>query len=178
METRLQQVLPDLNSKIDSFRGLVASEFSVLKSSMDSFRVSNHTIVSRFDDMVSGVTPIYFNSTPTRRISDANTNHARSNSTTNTAQDTANSGSLSSYKLSRALTTVMEVWKEYKIGLGGHPSVEHLDQTYKATWRKGSTERKFYSRRKRLYKKIKGNPQTRILIVKMNYKMENWNLLF
>lgn len=133
METRLQQVLPDLNSKIDSFRGLVASEFSVLKSSMDSFRVSNHTIVSRFDDMVSGVTPIYFNSTPTRRISDANTNHARSNSTTNTAQDTANSGSLSSYKLSRALTTVMEVWKEYKIGLGGHPSVEHLDQTYKAT---------------------------------------------
>ena len=32
------------------------------------------------------------------------------------------------YKMSRSLLCVTDVWREYKVGLGGNPSIENLDR--------------------------------------------------
>ena len=55
------------------------------------------------------------------------------------------------YVLSRNLTTVPEVWQEYKHGINGGPSVESLVQEYGTSWLLSSRERIFFSGRKKMY---------------------------
>lgn len=57
--------------------------------------------------------------------------------------------------LGRTLVTVTDVWREYSNGLGGNPSVEHIEREYGTAWRKERKESRFYSRRKELYDTIK-----------------------
>jgi ribosomal protein S19E (S16A) len=49
---------------------------------------------------------------------------------------------------------VPEVWKEYKHGINGHMSVYNLNLAYGSAWRRESAERKYYSKRNLIYKKI------------------------
>jgi hypothetical protein len=51
------------------------------------------------------------------------------------------------YQLSRQVTTVPDLWREWTVGLGGLPSVAALDATYGSRWRLQS-ERQYYSMRK------------------------------
>ena len=39
------------------------------------------------------------------------------------------------YRLSRQVTTVPELWREWTVGLGGLPSVVSLDASYGSRWR-------------------------------------------
>jgi Transcriptional activator of glycolytic enzymes len=55
--------------------------------------------------------------------------------------------SVPSYKLSRQVRTVTDLWKEWTVGLAGQPSVERLDNDYGSSWRTGA-ERQYYSSRK------------------------------
>jgi hypothetical protein len=52
-----------------------------------------------------------------------------------------------SYRLSRQVTTVPDLWREWTIGLGGLPAVMALDAAYGSRWR-GPSERQYYSMRK------------------------------
>lgn len=56
-----------------------------------------------------------------------------------------------SYRLSRGLRSVVDVWNEYENGLNGMPAVRTLEQQYGAKWRSSETERRFFSRRKVYY---------------------------
>lgn len=56
--------------------------------------------------------------------------------------------------MSRGVTTITEAWREYKDGLYGGPSIEFLEKNYNNQWRKSAKERKFFSRRNVLYKKV------------------------
>jgi hypothetical protein len=56
--------------------------------------------------------------------------------------------------MSRNLSHVSEVWKEYTKGLAGSPAVEQLEKTNKK-WRTDPTEGKFFRRRKVIYDEIK-----------------------
>lgn len=58
---------------------------------------------------------------------------------------------MSTYKLSRGLRTVSEVWHEYDRGLPGCPAVRELELLHGATWRKKESERQFFCRRKVFY---------------------------
>ena len=49
------------------------------------------------------------------------------------------------YKMSRSLICITDVWREYKVRLGGNPSIENLDRDYKNAWRRAPVEWKFYS---------------------------------
>ena len=49
------------------------------------------------------------------------------------------------------LTTVPEVWEEYKRGFNGNPSVESIVRQHNLTWFKSAVERNFYSLRKKIY---------------------------
>jgi hypothetical protein len=52
-----------------------------------------------------------------------------------------------SYRLSRQVRTVPDLWREWTVGLGGLPSVAALDAAYGSRWRSPS-ERQYYSMRK------------------------------
>lgn len=52
-----------------------------------------------------------------------------------------------SYRLSRQVVTIPDLWREWTLGLGGLPSVTALDAAYGSRWRSPS-ERQFYSMRK------------------------------
>jgi hypothetical protein len=58
------------------------------------------------------------------------------------------------YQLSRAITTIPDLWKEWTVGLGGQLSVEALDERWGSHWRRGA-EFQFYSRRKVIIDEIK-----------------------
>lgn len=51
-----------------------------------------------------------------------------------------------SYKMSRTITTVQQLWKEYKVGISGQRSIESIEAEYGSRWRGGSksSETKFF----------------------------------
>ena len=62
---------------------------------------------------------------------------------------------VSVYKLFRNLTTVPEVWQEFKYGLNGNPSVESLLIRYKINWLQSHSDRQLYYKRKKIYDSVK-----------------------
>jgi len=62
-------------------------------------------------------------------------------------QEQARSDAVPSYRLSRQVVTVPDLWREWTVGLGGLPSVAALDAAYGSRWRSPS-ERQYYSMRK------------------------------
>jgi len=58
------------------------------------------------------------------------------------------------YHLSRGITTIPDLWREWTVGLGGQQSVEALDERWGSRWRHGA-EFQFYSRRKVIIDEIK-----------------------
>jgi len=50
--------------------------------------------------------------------------------------------------MSRTISTVVDLWREYDVGIGGQPSVRSQYEGNNDSWRKGNdSERRFYSRR-------------------------------
>ena len=45
--------------------------------------------------------------------------------------------------------TAHDLWREWKHGLGGGPSVESLESRYGAKWRATESDRQFFNRRKK-----------------------------
>jgi hypothetical protein len=41
------------------------------------------------------------------------------------------------YHLSRGITTIPDLWREWTVGLGGQLSVEVLDERWRSRWRHG-----------------------------------------
>ena len=58
------------------------------------------------------------------------------------------------YRQYRNLSSVREIWNEYKVGINGYPSVESLDANYGSRWRSNPDDRTFYYRRKKIYTAI------------------------
>jgi hypothetical protein len=55
---------------------------------------------------------------------------------------------MSHYKMSRFLTTVQDVWREWSVGLGPNPAVSAMEKTWGTRWRSNPTESRFFNRRK------------------------------
>jgi hypothetical protein len=64
-------------------------------------------------------------------------------------------GIVPSYKLSRQIYTIPDLWRMWTVGLGGMASVEELDARWGSGWRQSSAERQYYSMRKVLIDEIK-----------------------
>lgn len=62
-------------------------------------------------------------------------------------QQEASGAYVPTYKLSRQVTSVPDLWREWTEGLGGLPSVMALNASYGSRWRPTS-ERQYYSMRK------------------------------
>ena len=68
-------------------------------------------------------------------------------------EEEANAAYVLSYKLSRQVVTILDLWREWTVGLGGLLSVTSLDATYGSRWR-SSSKRQYYSIRKVLIDEI------------------------
>lgn len=58
------------------------------------------------------------------------------------------------YSMSRSIVTIVDVWREYDVGLGNGPSVKRLEEQFGTGWRKDKKESRFFSRRKEIYTMI------------------------
>ena len=65
-------------------------------------------------------------------LSDANAANEEADSAAQNDASTfpSSSSSATKYTMNRALSTVQQAWDEYKVGIGGNPSIESLDRTY------------------------------------------------
>jgi hypothetical protein len=60
-----------------------------------------------------------------------------------------------SYVLSRTVSTVPQLWREWTVGLGNGPSVQGLEDLYGPRWRRARSETVMYSRRKVIIDEIR-----------------------
>ena len=52
-------------------------------------------------------------------------------------------------KMSRQIESVVDLWREYLLGVDGRPSIKVMYENEDESWKRGyDTERKFYDRRK------------------------------
>jgi hypothetical protein len=64
------------------------------------------------------------------------------------------------YRMSRAVKTVEQLWREWTVGLGGGPSVQALDSKWGSRWRAGRrSELQWYSLRLEAIKEIRRTTQ-------------------
>ena len=59
------------------------------------------------------------------------------------------------YKLNRKVSSLFQIWQEYKNGIHGGPAVEQLEKKWQAKWRTSESERQYFARRKKIYDHIK-----------------------
>src|SRR5947207_10514558 len=57
------------------------------------------------------------------------------------------SNSFAQYRLATHVNTVVDLWREYKTGISAGPSIQQLDEKFRAKWRTRDDCRKAYSRR-------------------------------
>ncbi|KAF4144063.1 Transcriptional activator of glycolytic enzyme [Phytophthora infestans] len=57
-------------------------------------------------------------------------------------------------KLSRSISTVVDLWKKYSVGLAGNMSISEANEKLGSKWRKDPTEARFYLWRKKYYDAI------------------------
>lgn len=60
-----------------------------------------------------------------------------------------------SYEMSRTITSVLDLWREWTQGLGSGPSIEQLESMYGASWRPSAASRMWFSRRKVIIDEIR-----------------------
>jgi hypothetical protein len=57
--------------------------------------------------------------------------------------------------LSRTISTIPQLWREWTVGLGDGPSVQGLEDLYGPRWRQAHSEKVMYGRRKVIIDEIR-----------------------
>ncbi len=82
------------------------------------------------------------------------------------------------YTLSRKISTIPKMWREWTVGTMGCPSVEELDQRYGSRWQPEYKERQFYSVQKVIVEELqrrtieKGGYEDNIAVVVEEMEVE------
>jgi hypothetical protein len=64
------------------------------------------------------------------------------------------------YKIDRNVFNVIDVWREYTVGIKGGPAIEYLERNFQTKWRQDRTESRYFSSRLVLYNEIKKISET------------------
>lgn len=150
MEDRLKQALPELAHHVITMHQDVKQELSIVKDELTgvikgvgefiSSKLNNVTIQFGGTDATTNAGPV---SLPTSPLSHHNG--------FDIDDDTPKPPE---HKMSRAITTVKDLWADFSVGIAGGPSIQGLESRWKAKWRKGA-ETQFYLRRKVIIDRIK-----------------------
>lgn len=158
-ELRLQQSLPLLSVQLRNQHSSLSAE---VKGLVELVKQGND-LLQRFvrDGMYMRVSPVTDHQ-------DGALLHAR-NSTQHQVQGPLNDQNVDpppahvAYEMSRGLTRVSELWKEWHEGIGSSPSVISMEKKHGTKWRFTSKDSKFFSRRK-------------VIIDHVNHVMKNRNV--
>jgi hypothetical protein len=108
-----------------------------------------------FREITTGIAPLRLNVEFTQPIFEPSTSAPSSSASFSppvnvdvVINDDGQEESIPAYKMSRAVKTVSDLIREWEDGLGGHPSVKSLENTYQRRWRVDATESKYFNRRK------------------------------
>jgi hypothetical protein len=157
-ETRIQQAMPDMLNHINTLGQSLGDKLNVLASNISEYGTTLKETSTFLREVFDGKRPIFLNSNAYPDISpiiSSTVPQAPSHiELPNPTMESTNSGQIVSYIMSRGVSSVTDAWREYKHGLYGGPSVEFLETNYNNNWRKSPKERKFFSRRNVLYKKV------------------------
>jgi len=77
-----------------------------------------------------------------------------------------------SYKLSRTIQTVPDLWREWTTGLANGPAVQGLEDSYGAAWRPLQSERVMFGRRKVIIDEIRARQGTGLSVAAAVEKVE------
>jgi hypothetical protein len=174
-EQRIKDVLPDLSSRMSEEFSAVRSSVSANLAVIERIQKSVDCLTLKFDDIFSGRANVSFNlnvsgrpATPATVLRDepdeivgdeecSEPEIARALSLPDTieALDTVRSTCDQQsiilppvYKMSRTISTVFDLWREWSSGIGGSPSVKSLEEAWGPKWRLSPTESRFFNRRK------------------------------
>ena len=133
IETRLQHAMSDMLMSVNGVRESLQADIQVVRNRVEHSLETANSIVSSYRDIISGRVPFFVNTGVPPTVSDS----VRSDETVparaaaiiaESFQNDLLLPAVPVYKISRSLVCVTEVWKEYKVGIGGNPSVEKLGQ--------------------------------------------------
>ncbi len=173
---------------------VVADQSSQLRQTvLTQIEQSKREILGRldgFDDFVQGRVPFVLTPMRNRPLSEApqatlgvskaipeagvaapTTGVALDAAASTAAVDSAPTAGPPKYRLSRTVTTVPDLWREWTVGLGGGPAVQALEDSYGPRWRPSQEERVFFCRRKTIIDwvrtKRRERPNTEALAIVM-----------
>lgn len=158
---QLQVLMPELADIINSGFNSIITSINTLQTQMENYyrkmeesHVSTRNLVAEnLRQMATNITDPHQHACGTseevtailevpRNLNNGET--SRSSSPISPAQ----------YKMNRDLATIIDLWREYDVGLSGSPSIKSLEGGFGTKWRKSRTESKFFSTRLIVYKEV------------------------
>ncbi|KAL3702058.1 hypothetical protein R1sor_020080 [Riccia sorocarpa] len=150
-ELQLQRAMPIMTDRISSLHEDLTNKFNGVELRLSQQTEELRGLKSRLEDIMNGNAEMRLcarfdmnwpssrqTSTLEQRV-DVNTNAGSSRIETIDLPRT--------YRLSRGIITVTDLWREWTEGLGGGPSVKELERKWGTAWCEGN-ERRFFNRRK------------------------------
>jgi hypothetical protein len=154
----LEKAMPVLSQKIADIHLDLRSAIATAIAPLDC-KLS--TIQDNIRDVLSGRVPVFINADynsisqhPPFTVTSDNANmppHSRASD----SEPAANVTPLQTYKMSRGIKTVADLWREWSVGLSGGPAIQDLETRLGARWCE-SNEQRFYNRRKKISMKSRG----------------------
>ena len=148
-ERRLELAMPDLTHRIDALHRDLRS---ALTREIEPVRAKVSKLETFIEGLCTGTLPLQLRVAIPEPDPTTNTPHPVCSQPVSTVLNppSVNNEAAHLYKMCRGIETVVDLWREWKEGLGGAPSVEFLEQNNGAKWCQGNNERRFFNRRKRI----------------------------
>jgi hypothetical protein len=153
----LRNIVPNIKSAIEESHGALSNRFSGVIESNRVLAESINKFKRDIEDIFSGRASIRLN---IDRQSETNV-HDHPTITPAVIPPSQSFPSTSAqhlndikFHMSRSLTSVSELWKEFHEGIAGNPSIQSLEERYGNTWRKSSSDSKFFSKRRLIIEKV------------------------
>jgi hypothetical protein len=159
-QTSLQTVVPEILSAIEVSHGSLSTRMEGVIQSNSHVVQSLNELQLNFQDVVSGRAAI-------RLTVDRNA-HVEVNEPSLPAAEenieeathlsigiaSAADASVEQYKMSRHISSVAELWREFYVGLAGGPSINSLERDFGNRWRRSAADSKYFSKRKLIIEKV------------------------
>ena len=159
-QTSLQTVVPEILSAIEVSHGSLSTRMEGVIQSNCHVVESVNELQLNFQDVVSGRAAIRLTVDRSAHV-EANKEHMPAKeinveeATPLTIGIPFNADTpVQQYRMSRHISSVAELWREFYVGLGGGPSINSLEHEFRNKWRRSAADSKYFSKRKLIIDKV------------------------
>jgi hypothetical protein len=151
-ERRLELAMPDLTRRIDTLHQDLRT---CLTGELGPVLAKISRVERMFEDLATGAAPIRLNVAFPQQSSESVGQRRTESCAVPVSANPCSSGEEPSYKMCRGIESVVDLWREWKEGIGGGPAVELLETNCGTKWCQGKAERRFFNRRKHIIDAVK-----------------------